>query len=300
MRRCSISTLVDYLRQNEPVEAERSGLYGNSTTTKSGCAGGKTMSWSRHCRRQLAASSGAEWSCSAWKTRFCAPPPCPCWRWVQRQLQPSLRRRPVLGLEWRSRCAGTGGAWACCVSTACSHCCRRGDRLAIQPGPAGRAGRYALAEHGVTGQESSPWQRWGCASTPPLPGVSTTRARPSRWPNRPNTYRELQFGLRAAVGTRNPTNCSKNKQLIDEVVGAHVARKLAGFGPEIGGAGVQRYRAAGRDEDHPGAGGGSRKGGRSQRDPAPRGNGGDRSLLNTAKVMGKTARSPCVWKPWNG
>jgi regulator of protease activity HflC (stomatin/prohibitin superfamily) len=52
-------------------------------------------------------------------------------------------------------------------------------------------------------------------------------------------YRELQFGLRAAVGTRNLDELLENKQLIDEAVSAHVARKLAGFGLEIGGVGVK-------------------------------------------------------------
>jgi regulator of protease activity HflC (stomatin/prohibitin superfamily) len=52
-------------------------------------------------------------------------------------------------------------------------------------------------------------------------------------------YRELQFGLRAAVGTRNLDELLENKQLIDEVVGAHVRRKFDGFGIEIGSVGVK-------------------------------------------------------------
>ncbi len=52
-------------------------------------------------------------------------------------------------------------------------------------------------------------------------------------------YRELQFGLRAAVGTRNLDDLLENKQVIDEVVGAHVRRKLNGFGIEIDGVGVK-------------------------------------------------------------
>ena len=52
-------------------------------------------------------------------------------------------------------------------------------------------------------------------------------------------YRELQFGLRAAVGTRNLDELLENKQVIDEVVGAHVRRKLNGFGIEIDGVGVK-------------------------------------------------------------
>lgn len=52
-------------------------------------------------------------------------------------------------------------------------------------------------------------------------------------------YRELQFGLRAAVGTRTLDELLENKQVIDEVVSAHVARKLAGFGIEVGSIGVK-------------------------------------------------------------
>lgn len=52
-------------------------------------------------------------------------------------------------------------------------------------------------------------------------------------------YRELQFGLRAAVGTRTLDELLENKQVIDEVVSAHVAQKLAGFGLEVSGVGVK-------------------------------------------------------------
>ena len=51
--------------------------------------------------------------------------------------------------------------------------------------------------------------------------------------------RELQFGLRAAVGTRNLDELLENKQVIDEVVGAHVAQKLDGFGLDVGSIGVK-------------------------------------------------------------
>ncbi len=52
-------------------------------------------------------------------------------------------------------------------------------------------------------------------------------------------YRELQFGLRAAVGTRNLDELLDNKQVIDEGVGQHVRSKLAGFGIEVGSVGVK-------------------------------------------------------------
>ncbi|WEJ73154.1 slipin family protein [Pseudomonas sp. PSE14] len=52
-------------------------------------------------------------------------------------------------------------------------------------------------------------------------------------------YRELQFGLRAAVGTRSLDELLENKQLIDESVGAHLAERLAGTGIEVSGLGVR-------------------------------------------------------------
>ena len=52
-------------------------------------------------------------------------------------------------------------------------------------------------------------------------------------------YRELQFGLRAAVGTRSLDELLENKQVIDEVVGAQVRRKLEGYGLEVSGVGVK-------------------------------------------------------------
>lgn len=52
-------------------------------------------------------------------------------------------------------------------------------------------------------------------------------------------YRELQFGLRAAVGTRTLDELLENKSVIDEVVTAHVAPKLAGLGLQLDGVGVK-------------------------------------------------------------
>jgi len=52
-------------------------------------------------------------------------------------------------------------------------------------------------------------------------------------------YRELQFGLRAAVGTRTLDELLENKTVIDEVVTAHVRTKLAAYGIELDGAGVK-------------------------------------------------------------
>jgi regulator of protease activity HflC (stomatin/prohibitin superfamily) len=52
-------------------------------------------------------------------------------------------------------------------------------------------------------------------------------------------YRELQFGLRAAVGTRTLDELLENKSVIDEVVTAQVTRKLAGLGLQLDGVGVK-------------------------------------------------------------
>lgn len=52
-------------------------------------------------------------------------------------------------------------------------------------------------------------------------------------------YRELQFGLRAAVGTRSLDELLENKSVIDEVVTAQVTAKLAGYGLQLDGVGVK-------------------------------------------------------------
>ena len=52
-------------------------------------------------------------------------------------------------------------------------------------------------------------------------------------------YRELQFGLRAAVGTRSLDELLENKTVIDEVVTAQVKSKLAEHGLALDGVGVK-------------------------------------------------------------
>lgn len=52
-------------------------------------------------------------------------------------------------------------------------------------------------------------------------------------------YREMQFALREAVGTRTLDELLENKQVINEVVETHVRRKLSEFGIEIGDVGVK-------------------------------------------------------------
>lgn len=52
-------------------------------------------------------------------------------------------------------------------------------------------------------------------------------------------YRELQFALREAVGTRTLDELLENKQVIDEVVSAQVVTRMAPFGIEIASTGVK-------------------------------------------------------------
>jgi regulator of protease activity HflC (stomatin/prohibitin superfamily) len=52
-------------------------------------------------------------------------------------------------------------------------------------------------------------------------------------------YRELQFGLRAAVGTRTLDELLENKTLIDDVVSTHVRTKLDGTGMVLESVGVK-------------------------------------------------------------
>jgi regulator of protease activity HflC (stomatin/prohibitin superfamily) len=52
-------------------------------------------------------------------------------------------------------------------------------------------------------------------------------------------YKELQFGLRAAVGTRTLDELLENKTVIDEVVFAHVQKKVNDFGIHLQSVGVK-------------------------------------------------------------
>ena len=52
-------------------------------------------------------------------------------------------------------------------------------------------------------------------------------------------YRELQFALRAAVGTRTLDELLENKTVIDEVVTAHMAAKLQPYGMQLESVGVK-------------------------------------------------------------
>jgi regulator of protease activity HflC (stomatin/prohibitin superfamily) len=52
-------------------------------------------------------------------------------------------------------------------------------------------------------------------------------------------YKELQFGLRAAVGTRTLDELLENKTVIDDVVGSYIKRRVEGFGLEVESVGVK-------------------------------------------------------------
>lgn len=52
-------------------------------------------------------------------------------------------------------------------------------------------------------------------------------------------YKELQFGLRAAVGTRTLDELLENKSLLDEVVSEHIKQRVVGFGIEVDSVGVK-------------------------------------------------------------
>ncbi len=98
-------------------------------------------------------------------------------------------------------------------------------------------------------------------------------------------YRELQFGLRAAVGTRSLDELLENKQVIDEVVGAHVARKLAGFGIEVSGVGVKDIVLPGEMKTILAQVVEAQKAAESNVIRRREETAATRSLLNTAKVM---------------
>jgi regulator of protease activity HflC (stomatin/prohibitin superfamily) len=52
-------------------------------------------------------------------------------------------------------------------------------------------------------------------------------------------YKELQFGLRAAVGARTLDELLENKALIDDVVEVHITRRVEGYGLQIESVGVK-------------------------------------------------------------
>ncbi|MBL8397800.1 MAG: slipin family protein [Candidatus Accumulibacter sp.] len=98
-------------------------------------------------------------------------------------------------------------------------------------------------------------------------------------------YRELQFGLRAAVGTRTLDELLDNKQLINEVVGAHVTGKLAELGIEVSGVGVKDIILPGEMKTILGQLVEAQKSAEANVIRRREETAATRSLLNTAKVM---------------
>ncbi len=98
-------------------------------------------------------------------------------------------------------------------------------------------------------------------------------------------YRELQFGLRAAVGTRSLDELLENKQIIDEVVGAHMQDKLAGFGVMVSGVGVKDIVLPGEMKALLAQVVEAEKAAQANVIRRREETGATRSLLNTAKVM---------------
>lgn len=52
-------------------------------------------------------------------------------------------------------------------------------------------------------------------------------------------YRELQFALREAVGTRTLDELLENKQILDELVSSQIQQKMTGYGIEVASLGIK-------------------------------------------------------------
>jgi len=98
-------------------------------------------------------------------------------------------------------------------------------------------------------------------------------------------YRELQFGLRAAVGTRSIDAILENKQDIDEMVAAHVRAKMSAFGIEVGSLGVRDIVLPGDMKDILARVVEAAKSAEANVIRRREETAATRSLLNTAKVM---------------
>lgn len=98
-------------------------------------------------------------------------------------------------------------------------------------------------------------------------------------------YRELQFGLRAAVGTRSLDELLENKTVIDEVVTAQVTSRLAGFGLQLEGVGVKDIVLPGEMKTILAQVVASAKSAEANVIRRREETAATRSLLNTAKVM---------------
>lgn len=98
-------------------------------------------------------------------------------------------------------------------------------------------------------------------------------------------YRELQFGLRAAVGTRSLDELLENKQIIEEVVTQHLAAKLQDYGVEVVSLGVRDIILPGEMKVLLAQVVEAEKAAQANVIRRREETGATRSLLNTAKVM---------------
>jgi regulator of protease activity HflC (stomatin/prohibitin superfamily) len=98
-------------------------------------------------------------------------------------------------------------------------------------------------------------------------------------------YRELQFGLRAAVGTRSIDEILENKQDIDEMVNTHVRSRVESFGIELGTLGVRDIVLPGEMKDILARVVEAEKSAEANVIRRREETAATRSLLNTAKVM---------------
>jgi len=98
-------------------------------------------------------------------------------------------------------------------------------------------------------------------------------------------YRELQFGLRAAVGTRSLDELLENKSVIDEVVTAQVKSRLAAYGLALEGVGVKDIVLPGEMKTILAQVVASAKSAEANVIRRREETAATRSLLNTAKVM---------------
>ncbi|MCP5424562.1 MAG: slipin family protein [Gammaproteobacteria bacterium] len=98
-------------------------------------------------------------------------------------------------------------------------------------------------------------------------------------------YRELQFGLRAVVGTRTLDELLENKNLIDEGVLAHIQTKTAELGIEIASVGVKDIILPGDMKTLLGKVVEAEKAAQANIIRRREETAATRSLLNTAKVM---------------
>jgi regulator of protease activity HflC (stomatin/prohibitin superfamily) len=98
-------------------------------------------------------------------------------------------------------------------------------------------------------------------------------------------YRELQFGLRAAVGTRSLDELLENKSVVDEVVTAQVKSRLAAYGLALEGVGVKDIVLPGEMKTILAQVVASAKSAEANVIRRREETAATRSLLNTAKVM---------------